>query len=98
MPAAALLALALLAAPAAAQQAPSPFIVDQDALDRRYGLGGEGDRQVLPPSEGAEPGGAPWAGGDDTSTRSRGQPRSVGSDVVDQRGVVQPGQRPFIRF
>lgn len=98
MPYAALVAIALLATPAAAQEAPSPFIVDEDELNRRYGLGGEEERQALPPSEGAEPGGAPFAGGDPSTTRERSQPRSVGRDIVNQQGVVQPGQRPFFRF
>jgi hypothetical protein len=98
MPLVAVLTLALLAAPVAAQQAPAPFIVDEDALDQRYGVGGSGDGAALPPAEGAEPGGAPWRHGADTSTRQRGRAGAVGRDVVDDRGVVQPGQRPFIRF
>ncbi len=100
MPLAALLCLALLAGSAAAQEAGSPFIVNQDALDRRYGVGGDGgeDAPTLPPAEGAEPGGSPWNRTRDSATRERAQPGAVGSDVVDESGVLQRGQRPFIRF
>jgi hypothetical protein len=99
MPRTMFLVLALLAAPAVAQSPPSPFIVDEDELDRRYGIGGEGGGQgSLPPSEGAELGGPPRAGYRYETPSDRSRPGAVGGDVVDERGVVQPGQRPFIRF
>jgi hypothetical protein len=94
------LLLALAAAPALGQDAapPSPFLVDEDALDRRYGIGGSGDTTALPPSDGAALGAAPRAGYRYKTREDRSRPSSVGSDVVDERGAVQPDSRPFLRF
>ena len=86
-----------LAAPLSAQEPPSPFITDPEALDRRYGVGGEGRSRALGPAEGAAAQGD-RGGREPIDQRRRGNPRAVGRDLVDDRGVVQPGAAPFFRF
>ena len=96
---AAVLALPLLGAPAAeAQQERSPFLTDPDALERRYGVGGSGEREVLPPAEGAATGAEIRPGTEPYTRPFRPGARQSGDVVDDRGGVVQPGARPFIRF